>query len=49
MGGEDAVRCMKRSLRRRYSACFRVGAGRAGPLEIGVKAVEAAMSLEAQP
>ncbi len=40
---------MKRSLRRRYSAVFRGGKGRAEPLEIGVKAMEAAKILKMQP
>jgi hypothetical protein len=48
-GSKDAVRSVKRSLRRRYSACLRAGQGSAGPFEIGAKAMEAAKSLEAQP
>jgi hypothetical protein len=40
---------VKRSLRRRYSACLWVGQGSAEPFEIGVKAMEAAEILEVQP
>ena len=46
---EGAVRNMKRTLRRRYSAGLRGGQGSAEPFGIGAKAMEAAKSLEAQP
>src|ERR1700744_4649046 len=48
-GSDDAVRSMKRSLRRRYSAVRKGGQGSAEPLEIGAKAMEAVKCLEAQP
>ena len=40
-GSDGAVRCMTRSLRRRYSAVLRGGQGSAEPLGIGAKAMEA--------
>jgi hypothetical protein len=48
-GSNRAVRSIKRSLWRRYSAVRKGGTGRAEPFEIGAKAMEAVKSLEAQP
>jgi hypothetical protein len=49
-GGEDAVRSMKRSLRRRYDPRpVRVGPRECRASKFRAKAMEAAKSLEAQP